>query len=335
MLQNIREMEEYAPLTQRSVLKEILPHTSSSSESEFGLVRISDLFPRRSMVSEITKTDSFEFGPMKEEIEYTSTQMPGKGTVYSQKTTRTLNTEPKDQPRCSNWVDDDVAIERISRNRSGNRSRTPSRSTTPTRSRTTSKSRSLIYVDKVENKIKIETECITINDSSDNEETYVETKPILQKNTGWYQRYHQELEERERRGELTPPRTTRPISSIKITKLNKNSIVQDPSQENSLTPTQLLYPPSFEKDFLGSQNDINFIHSCLEAEQYEKQDDKRRIKPSPSTDDIRKSKKLKKVSFDDIYDDEVCKNDQKQEENRSLKIKFDDDELYDDEASDD
>jgi hypothetical protein len=263
--------------------------------------------------------------------------MPGKGTVYSQKTTRTLNADPTDQPRCSTWLDDDMAIERINRNRNGNRSRTPSRSSTPTRHRTTSKSRSIVYVDKVENKIKIEkeTDCITIHDSSDNEDTYVETKPNLEKNTGWYQRYNRELEERERRGELTPPRTTRPISSIKITKLNKNSIVQDSSQENSLTPTQLLYPPSIEKEFLGSQNDINFINSCLEAEQYGKQDDKRRIRPSPSIDDIIKSKKLKKVSFDDIYDDEVCRNDQKQEENKSLKINFDDDDIYDDEASDD
>ena len=70
ILQNIRKLNDYEPLTQRSILKEILPHTSSSSDSDSSQARICDLYPRKTMVSEITKTDSFEFGPMKKEIEY-------------------------------------------------------------------------------------------------------------------------------------------------------------------------------------------------------------------------------------------------------------------------
>jgi hypothetical protein len=196
------------------------------------------------------------------------------------------------------------------------------------------KTKSIIYIDKVKNKIKRAPEYITINDSSDSEglEDQLEKKPYLRKDTGWYQRFNQELEERERRGELTPPRTTRPISSIKLTKLNKNTIAESLSQENSMTPTQLLYPPSLEKEFLGSQSDMNFFRSCLDEEPTSTLDEKRRIKPSQSVDDIKKTKKLKKLCFDNSYD--ACNHQEKEVKKENKSKKYFADDIYDDEASD-
>ena len=314
ILENIREMDNYAPLTQRRVLEDNLPQ-SSSDESEFGQIRISDLFPRKFLSTKISKTDSFEFGHLKEEIEFTSTQIPGFEASISQK--------ERDNQCCSTWLAEDISIKH---------EKDDVRATSKTFA---SRCRSIIYIDQVESKFKMEkqSECITINDSSDIEEpeSYVERRG----NTGWYQRYNQELEERERRGELTPPRTTRPISSIKITKLNKKTKQEDTSEENSLTPTQLLYPSSLEKEFLGSQNDINFFNSCLEAEHSGKQAEKRQIKQSASIEDIKKSKLLKKFVFEDIYDDELCINEQEREEKRSIKPNFYDNDIYDNEESDD
>jgi hypothetical protein len=165
ILENLNEMDNYAPLTQR-VLKDTASKTnlpsssSSSSESEFGQIRISDLFPRKFLSSEISRMDSFEFGPLKEEIEYTSTQIPGIGGAISKET---------DKPYSGIWLDEDIAINCDVRASSEGK-------TFATRSS------SIIYIDKVESKLKdrkhYETECITIDDSSDIEEQkcYVERR---------------------------------------------------------------------------------------------------------------------------------------------------------------
>ena len=117
----------------------------------------------------------------------------------------------------------------------------------------------------------------------------------------WMEKFNQECNRENelwRQNNPVQPGTSRPVSSIKITKINQpESIIVDDTDGSSL---EELYPANLERDLLGSQDDINYFKSCLQND-LTKQN---KMKPSDSIYEIKKPKKSKQELIISDTDDE-------------------------------
>lgn len=120
----------------------------------------------------------------------------------------------------------------------------------------------------------------------------------------WMDKFNQECDRENelwRQHNPIQPGTSRPVSSIKITKIpnQPQCIIVDDTDDSSL---EELYPSNFERDFLGSQDDINFFKSCLQND-VSKQT---KMKPSDSIYEIKKPKKSKQELIIHDTDEEIA-----------------------------